>query len=228
MRRSFLVLLFLFFLPACGSGDERGETPSQTQARYTSHIEEQPMTQDPNPDHSPGGEQTNTRPDTAIFAGGCFWCIEAVFERIDGVLSVESGYAGGDVAFPSYEEVCRGSTGHAEVARISFDPDVVRYEELLDVFWQAHDPTTLNRQGGDVGTQYRSAIFCTSEQQLLTAKDSRDGAQSSFSDPIVTEIGKLDTFYPADAYHQDYYRRNRNAPYCQVVISPKLKKLKLE
>lgn len=186
------------------------------------------MTQDTNPAPSPSGEKSTAHPDTAVFAGGCFWCIEAVFERIDGVLSVESGYAGGHVASPSYEEVCRGTTGHAEVARISFDPDVVRYEELLDVFWQAHDPTTLNRQGGDVGTQYRSAIFCTSEQQLLAAKDSRDGAQSSFSDPIVTEIGRLDTFYPADAYHQDYYRRNRNAPYCQVVISPKLKKLKLE
>lgn len=228
MREKFLLLLLFILMPACGSGNDQRETPSLTQTRYTSHDKEGIMTQDQNPDNATTPNAATSDADTAVFGGGCFWCVEAVFEQIDGVLSVESGYAGGHVASPTYEEVCRGTTGHAEVARITFDPAVVRFEELLDVFWQAHDPTTPNRQGADVGTQYRSAVFCTSEAQILAANASRDAAQSSFSDPIVTEIGMLDTFYPAENYHQDYYRRNRNAPYCQVVIRPKLKKLNLE
>ncbi|MFZ1730898.1 MAG: peptide-methionine (S)-S-oxide reductase MsrA [Bacteroidota bacterium] len=166
--------------------------------------------------------------DTAVLGGGCFWCFEAVFDRIDGVVSVEAGYAGGTVEHPTYEQVCSGSTGHAEVARIVFDPSKTSFEELLEVFWQAHDPTTLNRQGADAGTQYRSVIFTMSDEQSEIAEESKRKAQAKLEDPIVTEITSLQQFYPAENYHQDYYNRNRNAPYCQVVIQPKLKKLKLE
>jgi len=173
--------------------------------------------------HAPGGET-----DTATFGAGCFWCVEAVFERLDGVQSVIAGYAGGDVVDPTYEEVCSGTTGHAEVAQIVFDPETISFAELLEVFWQAHDPTTLNRQGADVGTQYRSSIFYHGEQQRETAERSKKAAQQYFNDPIVTEISPLEEFYVAENYHQDYYTNNRNAPYCQVVIRPKLKKLNLE
>lgn len=164
----------------------------------------------------------------AVLGGGCFWCVEAVFERIPGVVSVESGYTGGHVKDPTYEQVCSGTTGHAEVAKVTFDPSTVSYREILDVFWQAHDPTTLDRQGGDVGTQYRSAIFCSTDEERKIAEDSRTAAQKDFSDPIVTEITHLETFYPAESYHQDYYRNNSSAPYCMFVIRPKLKKLKLD
>lgn len=166
--------------------------------------------------------------DTVTFGAGCFWCVEAVFERLDGVQSVSAGYAGGDVADPSYEQVCSGTTGHAEVAQIVFNPDKISFAELLEVFWQAHDPTTLNRQGADVGTQYRSAIFYNSEQQRETAEKSKAAAQQYFDDSIVTEITPLKKFWVAENYHQDYYNNNRNAPYCQMVIRPKLKKLDLK
>ena len=164
----------------------------------------------------------------AIFGAGCFWCVEAVFQRIPGVVSVIPGYAGGTKANPTYEEVCTGKTGHAEVARITFDPSKVSYEKLLEVFWEAHDPTTLNRQGADVGTQYRSAIFYNSEKQKIAAEKSRQQAQKLFDEPIVTEVKPLTAFYKAENYHQNYYNNNRNAPYCTFVIKPKLKKLKLE
>lgn len=161
----------------------------------------------------------------ATFGGGCFWCVEAVYERLDGVKSVESGYAGGTKVNPTYQEVCTGRTGHAEVAQITFDPARISYEKLLEVFWQAHDPTTLNRQGADVGTQYRSVIFCHDEKQKDAAEKSKKEAQKHFSDPIVTEIQPLTQFYKAENYHQDYYRNNSNAPYCRIVIKPKLEKL---
>ncbi|MGA1204596.1 MAG: peptide-methionine (S)-S-oxide reductase MsrA [Opitutales bacterium] len=157
--------------------------------------------------------------------GGCFWCIEALYESMEGVTSVESGYAGGSVTNPSYQEVCSGSTGHAEVVRIHFDPKKVQVEELLNFFWEAHDPTTLNRQGADVGTQYRSIILYNSPDQEAVAKASLEAARNRFKDPIVTEIQPLGDFYPAEKYHQDYYRNNPNAPYCRYVIAPKLKKL---
>jgi peptide-methionine (S)-S-oxide reductase len=163
-----------------------------------------------------------------VLGAGCFWCVEAVFERIPGVVSVESGYAGGDVEDPTYEAVCAGSTGHAEVAKISYDPNKVSYEEILNVFWKSHDPTTLNRQGGDVGTQYRSVIFTGSESEKRSAEESMKKAQADFDAPIVTEISPLDIFYPAESYHQDYYKNNSTAPYCMFVIRPKLKKLKLD
>ncbi|MBI4548696.1 MAG: peptide-methionine (S)-S-oxide reductase MsrA [Ignavibacteriae bacterium] len=164
----------------------------------------------------------------ATFGAGCFWCVEAVFERLDGVTSVVAGYAGGTNPNPTYREVCTGTTGHAEVAQITYDPAKISYEKLLDVFWEAHDPTTLNRQGADVGTQYRSAIFYHDEQQKLAAEKSKKEVAKKFSDLIVTEIQPLTHFYEAENYHQDYYNNNPNAPYCRLVIKPKLDKLKLK
>lgn len=161
----------------------------------------------------------------ATFAGGCFWCIEAVFETTDGVKSVTSGYAGGTTENPTYQEVCTGRTGHAEVAQIEFDPVKVSYEQLLETFWHAHDPTTLNRQGADVGTQYRSAIFYHNDAQKLAAEKSKKAAAPLFDRPIVTEIVPLTKFYKAENYHQDYFRNHQNAPYCTVVIRPKLQKV---
>jgi peptide-methionine (S)-S-oxide reductase len=164
--------------------------------------------------------------ETATFGGGCFWCLEAVFERLPGVTQVVSGYAGGHVANPSYRAVCDGSTGHAEVIQMQFDPSVIRYEQLLEVFWQAHDPTTANRQGADVGTQYRSIILAHTPEQLALAEHSTAMANArEFDGKIVTEIVPLETFHRAEESHQDYFRRNPGQAYCQVVIRPKLAKL---
>ena len=163
----------------------------------------------------------------ASFGAGCFWCVEAVFENLEGVQSVVSGYMGGHVENPTYEAVCTGSTGHAEIIQITFDPQVIQYETLLDWLWRSHDPTTLNRQGADRGTQYRSAIFYHNDAQREIAEASKASAQKYFNDPIVTEITAASAFYPAENYHQDYYRLNKAAPYCQMVIRPKLDKLGL-
>jgi peptide-methionine (S)-S-oxide reductase len=160
----------------------------------------------------------------ATFGGGCFWCMEAEFQRIPGVKSVTSGFAGGHTANPTYEDVCTGDTGHAEVTQIVFDPGKVSYDKLLDYFWDAHDPTTLNRQGADAGTQYRSVILYSGPAQKAAAEKSKAAAQKNFKDPIVTQIVPLDHFYKAEDYHQNYYNSNSHAPYCQVVIKPKLKK----
>jgi peptide-methionine (S)-S-oxide reductase len=157
--------------------------------------------------------------------GGCFWCIEAQYETLEGVLSVVSGYAGGKVANPTYEAVCSGRTGHAEVVRVEYDPERIKLEDILEFFWLAHDPTTLNRQGADVGTQYRSIILYNSPEQEAAARASLTRAQARFSDPIVTELKPLETFHTAEKYHQDYFRNNPDAPYCRYVIAPKLKKL---
>jgi peptide-methionine (S)-S-oxide reductase len=162
--------------------------------------------------------------EVATFGGGCFWCMEAEFQRIPGVKTVSSGFAGGHTANPTYEDVCTGDTGHAEVTQIEFDPQKVSYEKLLEYFWDAHDPTTLNRQGADVGTQYRSVILYSSPAQKAAAEKSKAEAQKNFKDPIVTQIVPLDHFYKAEDYHQNYYNNNTHAPYCQVVIKPKLKK----
>ncbi len=164
----------------------------------------------------------------ATFGGGCFWCVEAVYERLPGVQSVVSGYAGGTKANPTYEEVCTGETGHAEVAQITYDPSKIKFEKLLEWFWKAHDPTTLNRQGGDAGTQYRSVIFYHDEAQKKAAEQSKAAAQKTFEETIVTEIQPLKQFFPAEDYHQDYFKNHKNAPYCSFVIKPKLKKLNLE
>ena len=165
----------------------------------------------------------------ATFGAGCFWCVEAVFQDIEGVMDVRAGYTGGTTDNPTYEEVCGGRTGHAEVIQIDFDSSKVGYEELLNLFWISHDPTTLNQQGADVGTQYRSAIYYHSDSQKVMAEKSIDNANNIklYSNPIVTEVSVLDTFYIAENYHQDYYRLNKNAPYCQLVIRPKLDKLNI-
>ena len=160
----------------------------------------------------------------AIFGGGCFWCTEAIYKRVKGVEKVEPGYAGGDVENPSYRLVCSGTTGHAEVVRVTFDPAVISYKDLVDIFWYAHDPTTLNRQGNDIGTQYRSIILTKNDQQQKIAEKSLKEASESgaFRKPIVTKIEALDTFYPAEDYHFDYFATNPNQPYCRAVIAPKV------
>jgi peptide-methionine (S)-S-oxide reductase len=165
---------------------------------------------------------------TATFGSGCFWCTEAIFENVKGVSKVVSGYAGGKVFNPTYEEVCSGSTGHAEVVQITFDSSIVSFEELLEIFWQTHDPTTLNRQGADVGTQYRSVIFFHDENQKEKAKYFKDKLNNEgiWKTPIVTEISPLTEFFIAEKYHQDYYTNNPNQGYCSFVITPKLEKFK--
>lgn len=164
--------------------------------------------------------------ESITFGGGCFWCIEAVFQRLKGVTSVASGYAGGSVDNPTYKQVCTGETGHAEVVQIQFNPAVLPLEKLLEVFWAAHDPTTLNRQGADVGTQYRSVIFYANDTQKQVAEKSKQLAQKDFADPIVTQIAPFPKFFKAEDYHQNYYNLNLTQNrYCSIVISPKLQKL---
>ena len=163
--------------------------------------------------------------ETAVLGGGCFWCIEAVFQRLPGVTKVVSGYTGGHVKNPTYKQICTGTTGHAEVARIEFDPAVLSYSKLLEVFFEAHDPTTMNAQGADHGTQYRSAIFYLNEAQQKAAEVAKKAAQAHYSDPIVTEITALPEFYAAEDYHQNYFNENSGQGYCSFVIKPKLKKL---
>ena len=170
----------------------------------------------------------NGEKEIATLAGGCFWCLEAAYDQLKGVEKVESGYTGGSVHNPTYQQVCTGTTGHAEVVQITFDPSVVSYRELLEVFFTIHDPTTLNRQGADVGTQYRSAIFYHSAEQKAVAESviAELGAEKIWDNPIVTELAPLDEFYPAEDYHRDYYERNPTQPYCQAVIAPKVSKFR--
>ena len=166
--------------------------------------------------------------ESATLGGGCFWCLEAIFEMVEGVRQVKSGYAGGHVPNPTYRHVCTGETGHAEVVQVEFDPEVISYADVLEIFFGIHDPTTLNRQGADVGTQYRSAIFTHSERQSEIAHEVRAtiDADGPWDGPIVTEIQPLDTFYPAEEYHDAYFRRNGQQPYCAAVIAPKVAKFR--
>ena len=166
--------------------------------------------------------------ETATLGAGCFWCIEAVFQEVNGVHSAVSGYAGGTVENPTYAQVCSGRTGHAEVVQITFDPEVISYEDILHIFWRMHDPTTLNRQGPDAGTQYRSAIFYHDERQRSIAEKCKQETDAAglWPDPIVTEIVPCGKFFAAEAYHQNYYRENPHQPYCYVVIDPKIKKFR--
>ena len=166
--------------------------------------------------------------ETSVLGGGCFWCTEAVFERIDGIKDVISGYAGGEPPNPTYKQICTGETGHAEVIKITFDPAVIKFTKILDIFGDCHDPTTLNRQGADTGTQYRSTIMYLSEQQKEQAHQWKEQLSQKFEDPVVTEIVPAPIFYIAEEYHQDYYKKNPNQGYCSFVIRPKLKKLNLE
>ncbi len=163
--------------------------------------------------------------DWIVLGGGCFWCMEAVFVRLDGIVSVTSGYAGGEKENPAYKEVCSGTTGHAEVVKVEFDSHTITLDEILDLFFKAHDPTTVNRQGADTGSQYRSVILYRDKQQEEAAKAAVSRAEESYPDPIVTEIEPLREFYPAEEYHQDYYKRNPQAPYCRAVIDPKVRKV---
>lgn len=166
------------------------------------------------------------RRELATLGGGCFWCLDAAYREIRGVTRVVSGYAGGDVPDPSYEQVCTGRTGHAEVVQVEFDPDVISYSDILDVFWSIHDPTTKDRQGADVGTQYRSIILTAGDAQDATARTSAAAIQAAWPNPVVTTIEPLVAFYPAEEYHQDYFARNPDQGYCQIVINPKLKKVR--
>ena len=172
--------------------------------------------------HIPAGKKT----DTATFGTGCFWCTEAVFQELKGVIGVISGYMGGTAVNPTYEEVCTGTTGHAECLQVMYDPSVVSHDELLEVFWESHDPTQLNRQGNDVGTQYRSAIFYHTDEQRRKAEDykAKLNKEGAYAEPIVTEITAASTFYPAEDYHQDYYNEHSSQPYCYLVIRPKMEK----
>ncbi len=205
-------LLALLALAACGQTKPNAQKSMQTQ-------EKTPIV------------QTSVNKDgleTATFGAGCFWCVEAVFQQLEGVKTVASGYTGGKIENPTYKQVSAGNSGHAEVIQLTYDPQVVTFAELLEVFWQTHDPTTLNRQGADVGTQYRSAIFYhTPEQQALAEKYKKElDAAGAFNSPIVTEIVPASKFYKAEDYHQNYYNLNSSQPYCSYVITPKLEKLK--
>jgi peptide-methionine (S)-S-oxide reductase len=205
-----LALLFCLLIPAL----------AQCEPKKTLSVNDQAPAEMPK---VPAGAEV------ATVAGGCFWCVEAVYKKLDGVISVTSGYTGGTKKNPTYEDINRHDTGHAEAVVVVFDPKKITYERILAWFWDAHDPTTLNRQGNDVGDQYRSAIFYHSEEQKKIAEASKAAASANFKDPIVTEITKAAEFYPAENYHQDYYELNKTKnPYCRYVIEPKLKKLKLD
>lgn len=202
-----LSILLLTFVTACGQRNSQKKI-TQTKNNMTNEV-------------------NNNELDTALFGAGCFWCVEAMFQRLDGVVKVESGYAGGHMVSPTYKDVCTGTTGHAEVCRITFDPKKVSYETLLSIFWQTHDPTTLNRQGNDVGTQYRSAIFYYNDIQMQLAEKYKSelNASGAFSNSIVTEITAINNYYSAEDYHQNYYNQNSEQSYCQFVIAPKVEKL---
>ena len=173
-------------------------------------------------------QQADAGKEVATLGGGCFWCLEAVFDGLQGVESVESGYTGGKIANPTYEQVCSGNTGHAEVVRVTFDPSTISFKEILEVFFAIHDPTTLNRQGNDAGTQYRSAIFYHTSRQKAAAEQVIAGLTTAkaFDDPIVTEVAPAETFYVAEDYHQEYFANNSHQPYCQYVVAPKVAKFR--
>ncbi len=166
----------------------------------------------------------------AVFGAGCFWCIEAIFSQVEGIKDISVGYTGGHTKSPTYEEICKGNTGHAEVMRIEYDPSIVNYEDLLRIFWETHDPTTLNRQGNDIGTQYRSAIYFSNTEQQKIAENYKKQLEKDkvFKSKIVTEITKLGIYYEAENYHQDYYSNNKNQPYCKYIIKPKIEKFKYD
>ena len=202
---ALLLLVYIFTLYGCGKKD----TNAQSEIKKDTGVSEQ---------------MNNLQ--KATFGSGCFWCTEAIFERLKGVKSVVSGYSGGKVENPTYEEVCTGTTGHAEVTQITYNPDVISFDELLEVFWKTHDPTTLNRQGNDVGPQYRSVIFYHNDEQKKLAEKYKEALDKSgaWEKPIVTEISPLINFYPAEDYHQEYYENNPNQGYCAFVIAPKVEK----
>ncbi|MDP6795540.1 MAG: peptide-methionine (S)-S-oxide reductase MsrA [Verrucomicrobiota bacterium] len=209
--------VILFCCVACGRADNSASKPPAIPKNVSKPSNEPLVTPPP-------------KVGMITLGGGCFWCVEAVYQRIDGITKVTSGYMGGTVPNPTYKQICTGLTGHAEVVKVEFDPAKISLEKVLAVFWKAHDPTTLNRQGADIGTQYRSAIFYHTDADKVVAEKSMKAAGSSgeFRSPIVTEITKASIFYKAEEYHQNYFNLNANAPYCRAVIWPKLRKLGLK
>ena len=214
-----ICVLGLMTLVSCKTGDEQLSLENQELGRDPEIMK--------NETKKSSGEAPK-KEEVAIIGGGCFWCTEAVFEMFDGVKEVVSGYAGGATKNPTYKEICTGTTGHAEVIKIVYDPTVISFQKILSVFGECHDPTTLNRQGADVGTQYRSTIMYLSKKQRKLAVAWKKNLTEKFIDPVVTEIVEAPVFYPAEDYHQDYYKKNPNEGYCTFVIRPKLKKLNLE
>lgn len=206
MRQIFSILVCVFAFSACAQKSEQNQQLN---------------------DHQKKVENMDNL-EIATLGAGCFWCVEAIFQNLKGVEKVESGYSGGEIINPSYKEVCTGRTGHAEVVQVYFDPNVISFAEILEVFFETHDPTTLNRQGADTGTQYRSAIFYHNEKQKEVAELAKEAANESgnWSDPIVTEISAYKNFFVAEDYHQDYYNLNGTQPYCSAVITPKVEKFK--
>jgi len=216
MKNAILLFVLGIFASSCQGQTQKPGVPGKTKSM--TDEKELPRTEV----KVPAGKAI------ATFGNGCFWCTEAVFEELKGVESATSGYSGGPIKNPSYREVCTGRTGHAEVLQIVYDPSIVSFEKLLEVFWQTHDPTTLNRQGADVGTQYRSAVFYHSEEQRKLAEEYKKklDAAGAFDNPIVTEITPFANFYPAEDYHQEYFKLNGDAPYCQFVVRPKVEKFR--
>jgi peptide-methionine (S)-S-oxide reductase len=210
-RTAVTMVAAVFFGSSCGGAS----TKTNVEQKMTAVSEQ----------NTPNAPQ-HSNIDTATFGGGCFWCTEAIFQRLNGVLTVKSGYAGGKVKNPTYKEVCTGTTGHAEVIQLTYDKTKISFDELLEVFWKTHDPTTLNRQGNDVGTQYRSAVFYHNEEQkkIAEAYKKKLNEEKVYPTPIVTEITPYSNYYPAENYHQDYYNQNGSQGYCQYVIQPKLDK----
>jgi len=230
MKTAFLFVL-ASLLAACSVPPPSAPATTEPAKPATPTVAEPTKSSTPAPTPTSAPKETAmpaAKNEVATFATGCYWCSEAIFQRVDGVVSVRSGFTGGTVPNPSYEQCCTGDTGHAEAVEVTFDPSRVSYETLLDWFWRMHDPTTLNRQGADEGTQYRSAIFWHTDEQRAAAEKSKKEAQPSFKEPIVTEITKAGAFYPAPAYHDDYYNKNTSQGYCRAVIAPKLHKLKLD
>jgi peptide-methionine (S)-S-oxide reductase len=213
MKQVLLVFLLSTFGAACHFAQEAPQKDKLMQS-------DQPVT--PAVTSQPDSGQTAI----ATLGGGCFWCVEAVYQELNGVQKVESGYAGGHVSNPTYREICTGTTGHAEVAQITYNPAMVSFEEILEVFFTVHDPTTLNRQGNDVGTQYRSVIFYHNPEQKAIAEAAKSAASELWEDPIVTQIAPLDKFYKAEEYHQNYFRDNPSQSYCVYVVGPKVKKFR--
>ncbi|MBK9639396.1 MAG: peptide-methionine (S)-S-oxide reductase MsrA [Bacteroidetes bacterium] len=209
---SIFISFSSIFLMSCGNPQVNGTAISSEMNTMESATE----------------KNTNGELDTAVFGAGCFWCVEAIFQQLDGVEKVASGYSGGARENPTYDQVCSGATGHAEVIQVTYDPAKISFVELLEVFWGVHDPTTLNRQGADVGTQYRSVIFYTNDNQKKWAEEykAKLNASGAFPQPVVTEISPLKSFYVAENYHQNYFNENGNQPYCSLVIRPKLDKFK--
>lgn len=228
-RLTFVPILLALVLPACQGEPDHPAQPTAPASAIESGLNTAPPPSTPSP---MAEENVPAEPnlEIATLGAGCYWCVEAVYDQLPGVRAVSSGFMGGPDDNATYEQVCTGTTGHAEVVQVTFDPAVLPYDELLDWFWRLHDPTTLNRQGADVGTQYRSVIFFHSPEQERVARLSKStlGERGDYSDPVVTEISAASTMIPGPAYHQDYYRDNKRAGYCQMVIAPKLRKLGLE